>query len=95
MGGVYDWAWQQRRAQWDAHLVANGPRPCRRCGLPVHCDRMRHLNPDRMRFDLGHQVDVQNGGSNDEAEPEHASCNRSAGKLAQLEKVREPASEEW
>ena len=95
MGGAYDWAWQKQRAQWNAHLTANGPWTCRRCGQPVYPDRMRHLNPDRMSFDLGHTIDVQDGGSNEQAEPEHASCNRSAGKLAQLAKAREPASEEW
>jgi hypothetical protein len=95
MVNPYDWDWQKLRAQWDAYLVANGTWPCRRCHRPVYCDRMRRLNRDGRKFDLGHAIDVQHGGTNAGAEPEHSCCNRSAGKLAQLEKAREPASEEW
>jgi len=95
MGGAYDWAWQKLRKWWDDYLVANGPWPCRRCGKPVYPDRMRRLNRDGEKFDLGHETDVQDGGTTEGAEPEHNCCNRSAGKLAQLAKAREPASEEW
>ena len=95
MGSVYNWEWQKLRQWWDAYLVTNGPWTCRRCGRPVYPDRMRHLNPDGAKFDLGHDTDVQFGGTLEGAEPEHRGENRSAGKLAQLEKAREPASEEW
>ena len=69
---------QRDRADWDAELVATGPRPCPRCELPVYPDHLAHLNIDGRKFDLGHQVDVALGGDGPKI-PEHATCNRAAG----------------
>jgi hypothetical protein len=80
----YDAAHQRERADWNRELTATGPRPCPRCNQPVYPDQLAHLNRDGRPFDLGHQVDVVNGGQGPKL-PEHNCCNRSAGgKLAAL-----------
>lgn len=83
----YNHQHQRERTEWDHHLEANGPQPCRRCRRLVYCDRLAHLNPDGKPFDLGHPELWQAG-----KEPEHQSCNRSAGARSKHEP---PASEEW
>lgn len=86
----YDWRHQQERAEWDAHLTANGPITCRRCGHPVYPDRAAHLNPDGMCFDLGHPEPGEDG-----TQPEHATCNRRAGGRRGRRDQLQPASQDW
>lgn len=81
---------QRERAQWDAHLTANGPRPCRRCGHPVYPDTHAHLNRDGTPFDLGHPDPGQAT-----KEPEHATCNRKAGGREGNRRKHQPASMDW
>lgn len=81
---------KRERREADANLTANGPRPCRRCGKPVHPDRLAHLNWDGQPFDLGHPDPGQHG-----KEPEHQTCNRKAGGREGNRRKLQPASEEW
>ena len=90
MGNPYDWAHQQERRHWDRRLVTGGPISCRRCGLPVYPDRLKHLNHDGMKFDLGHPDPGQ-----DSKAPEHGTCNRAAGGRSAQRQARQPASQEW
>jgi len=75
---AYGYRHQRSRAAWDAELQRSGPVACRRCRLPVHCDRDRHLNTDGAKFDLGHGVSVKAGGDGSDSTPEHRACNRRA-----------------
>ena len=90
---------QKARLQHDLDLATLGPRPCRRCGEPVHCDRDAHLNPDGQPFDLGHGTDLAFGGTGADSQPEHRTCNRSAGgRLGNLLKQlrqRPPTTRDW
>lgn len=54
-------------------LLAKGPIPCRRCGIPITKD-----DPESV-WDAGHPMDRAAGGADSGFEPEHKHCNRSAG----------------
>lgn len=63
------YAWQQLRRSWAAR-IRTGDVTCPRCGLPIL---------PGMKWDLGHRIDAQHGGTMTDATPEHRHCNRSAG----------------
>lgn len=61
--------WKRLRARW-AEAVRAGGVGCRRCGGPI--------TPGQP-WDLGHVVDLADGGAPLDAAPEHRACNRAAG----------------
>jgi hypothetical protein len=58
--------WRARRQRWQGLL----PLPCPRC--------LRLIQPWDA-WDLGHRVDLVDGGDDLTTSPEHAACNRQAG----------------
>lgn len=92
---AYGYDHQAQRRAWDRALELNGAIACRRCGQPVHCDRRAHLNWDQQKFDLGHGVPVVHGGTGNDSQPEHATCNRRAGARLGNARRRTPHSRSW
>ena len=78
VGNPYGAQHRRDRAAADAELVANGPRPCDVCDLPVYPDRLAHLNRDAEKFDLDHTNPVALGGGAAKR-PRHCCCNRGKG----------------
>jgi hypothetical protein len=66
----YDYEHQKLRKALIAMLAVTGPWPCPRCGAPMWVFD---------KLDLGHVVDVVNGGFGGPRRLEHAKCNQSAG----------------
>src|SRR3954468_16447204 len=59
-------SWRRRRRAWAA-VVAAGNVKCWRCGLLIH---------PAQRWELGHHLPWIMGGRDEDATPEHFSCNR-------------------
>ena len=67
--------WAKLRASW-ATVIATSRVYCPRCGDQITSGQA---------WDLGHRVALRAGGSNGDARPEHAACNRAgAGVPAEL-----------
>lgn len=94
----YGYQHRLERAAWNNRLTTLGPIPCRRCGLLVYCDAMKHLNRDGSKFQLGHGIAHAEGGAGNDKQPEHSYCNEAAGgrlgkSRTRAQKVR--ASRHW
>jgi hypothetical protein len=61
-----------------AELVAAGTLPCPRCHQPMH--PWQHL-------DVGHTIDVADGGTHSPLRLEHRHCNRQAARQRSLRKI--------
>jgi hypothetical protein len=62
--------WSNVNKKHRARLAATLPTQCMRCGQIVTAD---------MKWDVGHRVDLAQGGNSNDVGVEHRSCNRRAG----------------
>lgn len=65
-------------------------------GIPVTCLRChKPINPTDT-WDLGHTTDLARGGNPNHTQPEHSTCNRSAGAInGNHDRTQPPPSRTW
>ncbi|MGN8690170.1 hypothetical protein ACTND8_09730 [Atopobiaceae bacterium HCP3S3_F7] len=84
---TYTRAHRQTRAAYQHLINANIPITCWRCNKPI---------TPNTPWDLGHTTDLARGGNPHHTQPEHATCNRSAGATnGNHDRTQPPPSRTW